>query len=114
MSTRPDAQHEETVRRSFARQVHLFSGPDSPFARRGPGTLAWLEPLDADMVVLDVACGAAHATEPVAPHVRQVIGIDLTPALLAAGRGETPRERDHERVAPGGERGSPALRRRVV
>ena len=37
------------------------------------------------MVVLDVACGAAHASEPVAPAVRQVVGIDLTPALLHLG-----------------------------
>ncbi len=37
------------------------------------------------MVVLDVACGAAHASEVAAPHVRQVVGIDLTPALLAIG-----------------------------
>jgi SAM-dependent methyltransferase len=37
------------------------------------------------MVVLDVACGAAHAAEVAAPHVRQVVGIDLTPALLAMG-----------------------------
>jgi SAM-dependent methyltransferase len=37
------------------------------------------------MVVLDVACGAAHAAEPVAEHVRQVVGIDLTPVLLEVG-----------------------------
>jgi SAM-dependent methyltransferase len=37
------------------------------------------------MIVLDVACGAAHAAEQLAPHVHQVIGIDLTPALLQAG-----------------------------
>jgi SAM-dependent methyltransferase len=37
------------------------------------------------MIVLDVACGAAHAAEQAAPRVRQVIGIDLTPALLELG-----------------------------
>jgi ubiquinone/menaquinone biosynthesis C-methylase UbiE len=78
-------EHDEMVRRSFERQVGLFSGPDSPFARREPGALAWLEPLTADMVVLDVACGAAHVAEVVAPHVRQVVGIDLTPSLLNLG-----------------------------
>jgi ubiquinone/menaquinone biosynthesis C-methylase UbiE len=80
-------EHEEMVRRSFERQVPLFSGPDSPFARRADGTLAWLEPLHSDMVVLDVACGAAHAAEPVASRVHQVVGVDLTPALLAVGAG---------------------------
>jgi SAM-dependent methyltransferase len=77
-----DAEHEALVRRSFARQVPLFSGPDSPFARRAPGPLTWIEPLGPEMVVLDVACGAAHAAEQVAAVVRQAVGIDLTPALL--------------------------------
>jgi len=81
----PDNAHNEIVRRSFERQVALFSGPDSPFAARPAGSLSWIEPLSADMIVLDVACGAAHATEPIAPVVRQVVGIDLTPALLRVG-----------------------------
>jgi ubiquinone/menaquinone biosynthesis C-methylase UbiE len=37
------------------------------------------------MVVLDVCCGAAHATDVVAPRVRQVVGVDLTPSLLDLG-----------------------------
>lgn len=78
-------EHDQVVRRSFERQVGLFSGPDSPFARRPEGTLAWLEPLTKEMIALEVACGAAHAAEVAAPHVRQVVGIDLTPALLGIG-----------------------------
>jgi SAM-dependent methyltransferase len=78
-------EHEQVVRRSFTRQVGLFSGPDSPFAQRPAGTVSWLEPLDAEMVALDVACGAAHAAEAVAPRVREVVGIDLTPSLLELG-----------------------------
>ena len=76
--------HDE-VARSFERQVALFSGPDSPFATRAAGSLSWIQPLTADMIVLDVACGAAHASDPIAPLVRQVVGIDLTPALLRVG-----------------------------
>ena len=64
----PHENHDEVVRRSFDRQVGLFSGPDSPFARRPEGALAWLEPLTDDMLVLDVACGAGHAAETVAPE----------------------------------------------
>jgi len=63
----------------------LFTGPDSPFARRPASTLAWLDPLDPQMIVLDAACGAAHAAEIIAPQVRQVIGLDITPSLLALG-----------------------------
>jgi SAM-dependent methyltransferase len=37
------------------------------------------------MIVLEVACGAAHAAEIAAPHVRQVIGLDITPMLLDLG-----------------------------
>lgn len=72
------------MRRSFERQVPLFSGPNPPFASRSGG-LSWIEPLNEDMIVLDVACGAAHAAEPVAARVRQVIGVDLTPVLLQIG-----------------------------
>lgn len=74
--------HDATVRRSFNRQTALFTGEGAVFARPGQATLPWLEPLRPDMIVLDVACGAAHVTEQAAPSVRQVVGIDLTPALL--------------------------------
>lgn len=78
------SEHDDVVRRSFERQVALFAGPDSPFARR-TGTFAWIEPLNDDMIVLDVACGAAQAAEQVAPMVRAVVGVDLTRALLQLG-----------------------------
>jgi SAM-dependent methyltransferase len=77
--------HNEVIRDSFTKQVGIFTGENSPFARRFASPLAWIEPLDADMIVLDVACGAGHAAEQAAEHVRQVVGIDLTPALLEVG-----------------------------
>jgi ubiquinone/menaquinone biosynthesis C-methylase UbiE len=77
--------HDDVVRRSFSRQVGVFSGKESIFALREPSALAWLGPLDPGFVLLDVACGAAHVSEAVAPFVRQVVGVDLTPALLAVG-----------------------------
>jgi len=80
-----EREHDDVVRRTFERQVSLFSAPDSPFARRSADALSWIEPLTDDMIVLDVACGAAHATDPISPHVRQIVGIDLTPALLRVG-----------------------------
>jgi SAM-dependent methyltransferase len=76
------SEHDAIVRQSFEQQVGLFTGSSSPFARRPASAQAWLEPLDQDMIVLDVACGAAHAAELAAPQVRQVVGLDLTPALL--------------------------------
>jgi ubiquinone/menaquinone biosynthesis C-methylase UbiE len=79
------SDHDDLVRASFDRQVGLFSGPDSPFVRRPAGTVEQLEPLDDSMLVLDLCCGAAHAAEVVAPRVRQVVGVDLTVALLELG-----------------------------
>jgi SAM-dependent methyltransferase len=84
-------EHDHVVRRSFEKQAGLFAGEDSPFARRPHSPLAWLEPLEPDMIVLDVACGAAHVAEQAAPHVRQVVGLDLTHSLLELG-GERLRE----------------------
>ena len=78
-------EHDDIVRRSFRQQVGLFAGDDSPFRRRPESVLSWIEPLDAEMIVLEVACGAAHVSEVAAPLVRQVVGIDLTPELLAIG-----------------------------
>jgi SAM-dependent methyltransferase len=79
------SDHDDLVRSSFSRQVGLFSGADSPFVRRPAGTVEQLEPLDDDMLVLDLCCGAAHAAEVVAPFVRQVVGVDLTVGLLELG-----------------------------
>src|SRR5262245_37434845 len=75
--------HDAVVRDSFEQQADLFTGDDSPFARRTP--IAWFGTLAPDMAVLEVACGAAHVAEELAPHVRQVVGVDLTRALLDLG-----------------------------
>jgi ubiquinone/menaquinone biosynthesis C-methylase UbiE len=80
-----EADHDDVVRDSFSRQTELFTGDDAVFARRAIEATAWLEPLGPEMIVLDVACGAAHAAEQVAPRVRQVVGVDLTASLLAVG-----------------------------
>ena len=77
--------HDDVVRREFTRQEPSFSRADAYYASLAAGTLAALRPLESDLIALDVACGAAHGSEAVAAHVRQVVGVDLTPALLAAG-----------------------------
>jgi SAM-dependent methyltransferase len=79
------SERDDVIRHSFERQVGLFRGEGSPFARRPASALGWVEPLDPAMIVLDVACGAAHVPEQLAPHVRQVVGLDLTRALLDVG-----------------------------
>ena len=76
MTAQPD--HDEVVRQSFEKQVGLFDGDDALFARRADPAVSWLGPLSPDMIVLDVACGAGHVAETVAPYVRQVVGVDVT------------------------------------
>jgi ubiquinone/menaquinone biosynthesis C-methylase UbiE len=78
-------EHDAVVRQSFERQSGLFSGETALFAQRPASPTSWLGPLEPDMIVLDVACGAAHVAEQAAPAVRQVVGVDLTPALLRLG-----------------------------
>jgi SAM-dependent methyltransferase len=73
---------ESVLRRSFERQAALFSGTNAIFAWSVLSPLEWLEPLTPDWIALEVACGAAHVSEEIAPRVRQVVGIDLTRALL--------------------------------
>ncbi|ONH32930.1 methyltransferase [Pseudofrankia asymbiotica] len=71
------------MRRSFGQQTRLFTGEGAVFAApQAAPPPSWLGPLHPDMIVLDLACGAGHLAEQVAPHVRQVVGIDLTSALL--------------------------------
>ena len=77
--------HDDIVRREFTRQEPSFARADAYYAALAASTVAALQPLDRESIVLDVACGAAHGSEAVAPHVRQVVGVDLTPALLATG-----------------------------
>lgn len=92
--------HDRTVRAEFRRQSPTFEGDDSFFA--DPRLAAWvsrhLEPLDPAALVLEVACGAAHQGEAVASRVGAVVGVDMTPELLAAARR---RLRDHgvDRIA---------------
>jgi len=82
--TQPES-HDERVRRSFEQQVDLFKGEQSVFARRA-ASLEWAGPLDPEWTALDVACGAGHQAQALAPHVHQVVGIDLTRAVLEAGQ----------------------------
>jgi ubiquinone/menaquinone biosynthesis C-methylase UbiE len=84
---RDQQEQDDAVRDSFRQQTDLFEGHDSVFAMAAtrPSPTAWIGPLTPEMVVLDVACGAAHAAELAAPYVRQVVGVDLTPELLVLG-----------------------------
>ncbi|WP_158891291.1 class I SAM-dependent methyltransferase [Amycolatopsis anabasis] len=76
--------HDDRVREQFRLQAGTFD--DRGWAARG---LEWivgqLRPGAGDQV-LDVAAGAAHLGRALAPHVRHVSALDLTPEMLDQGQ----------------------------
>jgi SAM-dependent methyltransferase len=94
------SEHDRTVRTEFRRQSPTFEGDDSFFAdARLAGWVArHLAPLESSALVLEVACGAAHQGEAIAPQVGRVVGADLIPEMLAVARRRL-RERAVEGVA---------------
>src|SRR5262249_554227 len=81
-------EHDRTVRTELRRHSPPFQAEASSSAapRRAGWVSRHLEPLDPSALVLEVACGAAHQGEAVAPQVGRVVGADLTPELLAVAR----------------------------
>lgn len=74
------------VRQQFAQTAEAYAtsdvharGPDLPLV------LEFLRPAPTDLV-LDVSTGTGHTALAVAPHVKQVVGVDLTPEMLAVAR----------------------------
>jgi ArsR family transcriptional regulator len=56
---------------------------------RSFGQEAFLALLSPEWVVADLACGTGPATAAIAPHVRRVIGVDQSAAMLKAARRRT-------------------------
>ena len=84
---RGEGAHSSTVRQEFARQAPTFAQDDSFFASEALSR--WIlrtVSLEGIDVALEVACGASHFGEVIAKQVRQVVGIDLTPEMLATGQ----------------------------
>jgi ubiquinone/menaquinone biosynthesis C-methylase UbiE len=87
-----ETQHE-VVRREFGRQASRFGGPGLTLSNRD--YLQWIVSqleLSSDAEVLDVAAGTGHLSRAIAPHVRRVVAVDITPEMLAQGRQEAERE----------------------
>jgi ubiquinone/menaquinone biosynthesis C-methylase UbiE len=82
----PD-DHSQAVERAFTRQAAAFEDPR--FNRLFTTDSEWLFerlPLSADDLVLDVAAGTGHVARRLAPHVRVVVALDATRAMLEQGR----------------------------
>ncbi|HEX4483355.1 MAG TPA: class I SAM-dependent methyltransferase [Solirubrobacteraceae bacterium] len=79
--------HSERVSKAFAAQAAAFE--DASHNHLFTTDAAWLfEPLllDGSELLLDVAAGTGHAARELAPRVRVAVALDLTPAMLEAGK----------------------------
>jgi ubiquinone/menaquinone biosynthesis C-methylase UbiE len=81
--------HNEKIRKEFSKQADSFSKPGLTLSSQE--YLAWMVdilPLKAEFRVLDVAAGTGHLSRAIAPHVRQVVAIDMTPEMLKKAKEE--------------------------
>jgi ubiquinone/menaquinone biosynthesis C-methylase UbiE len=88
MCSMQETQHD-VVRREFAQQAHHFG--EQGLTVSSQAYIDWIiEHLDlqASLRVLDVAAGTGHLSRAIAPHVRHVIAMDLTPEMLQQGQRE--------------------------
>jgi SAM-dependent methyltransferase len=75
-----------SIQQRFGRAAAAYAV--SPVHRGGPDLDAMLAAaeLRGSERVLDLGCGPGHAAAAFAPHAAQVVGLDLTPAMLAEAR----------------------------
>jgi len=76
-------ERDEAIRRQFDRAAAAYG--TSPIFAQGHDLALMVETAapTADMIVLDVGCAAGHTALAFAPHVREVIGVDLSRDMLA-------------------------------
>jgi len=78
--------HHDVVRKQFSKQAPRFGETGRPLASRE--YLDWMVTnldLEPHWRVLDVAAGTGHLGRAIAPHVRRVVAVDITPQMLNAG-----------------------------
>jgi ubiquinone/menaquinone biosynthesis C-methylase UbiE len=88
MLSMQQTQHD-VVRREFGQQAARFG--EQGLTLSNQAYLQWMvEQLDlqSHFEVLDVAAGTGHLSRAIAPYVKRVLALDLTPEMLAQGRHE--------------------------
>src|SRR5438445_13737746 len=82
-------QHNDVVRESFTTQAKGFgANPWVTNEERSRRLVAWAR-LQGNERVLDIATGPGYIAEAFARAAREVIGVDLTAAMLAIGEERT-------------------------
>ena len=82
--------HNKVIRREFSKQASNFG--DKGLTLSSQTILDWsvgILPLNIDFRVLDVAAGTGLLSRAIAPYVREVVAIDITPKMLDYAREET-------------------------
>jgi len=85
-------EHNKVIRKEFSKQASSFG--EKGLTLSSQDILAWsvdLLPLEKDLRVLDVAAGTGHLSRAIAPYVREVVALDITPKMLDYAREETAR-----------------------
>jgi ubiquinone/menaquinone biosynthesis C-methylase UbiE len=83
-----ETQHD-VVRREFAQQAARFG--EQGLTLSNQAYLQWMVDqlnLEPHFEVLDVAAGTGHLSRAIAPHVKRVVALDITPEMLAQGQHE--------------------------
>ena len=84
-----ELSHLNKIRKTFSEQAKGLGNTSLTLAREG--YLKWmieLLPIAPHYEVLDVAAGAGHLSRAIAPLVKKVTAIDVTPEMLAEGNKE--------------------------
>lgn len=83
-------KHNKVIQEEFSKQASKFG--EKGLTLSSQDILDWIVgflPLEKEFCVLDVAAGTGHLSRAIAPHVQEVIAIDVTPEMLAQAREET-------------------------
>jgi SAM-dependent methyltransferase len=81
-----DANHQDLILDQFTRQATVFSTAPAITDGEALGMIIRAAGPGPDDRLLDVACGPGLVVCAFAPHVREAIGIDMTPAMLGRAR----------------------------
>lgn len=84
--------HDDEIRKQFSRQAAHFNEEGRSLS--SAEYLQWVVgslDLESDFVVLDVAAGTGHLGRAIAPKVKKVIAVDMTPEMLRQGISEADR-----------------------
>lgn len=80
--------HDERIVAEFSHQAETFNRSAVARATETLDDLARLAAPDPSERWLEVACGPGLVSRALAPHVREVLGVDITPAMVEVARRE--------------------------